>query len=522
MTSNGDNSVVVNTTSGRVRGQTIHVLDTSVDQFLNIPFAEPPVGALRFAKPVPIQKPFDGIMDGTKMGNACPQRASQYSSNTYVEDEDCLVLNIWTPNMGNNSSSKQTSLKPVMFWIYGGGLATGSISKFNGGPLATHDIVFVAANYRLGPLGFLYGGREDAPGNQGFYDQLLALKWVRDNIHAFGGDRDEITIFGGSAGSWSISAHILSPLSKGLFKRAIMQSGAHLYNKDRDVITKSEALAQAKGLAKQLKCSESEDWLEFLRKVDAKELVKYANPTNFPLVGTEYLPLPTQQALQDKLYYSDIDLMAGCLSNEGSVLSRGILPAKDDLTLDDFKTSVNIVNQIFKDIDVQKVVNYYVKNGDTSSSLALRRGFYDFFGDIIMKMPTFLFAKQFATNGRNNGKNVYFYELTFQSKSFAEMYKCNDEISGIGHGMEIPFVFGVPFIPGQQMPFTDTERQFSRDVMKMWTNFAKYGTPDPNWPQLLSDENVPKVKNLNPNPSVQVFDDPYATIYNEFWKDYYL
>ncbi|CAG2113531.1 unnamed protein product, partial [Medioppia subpectinata] len=113
-----------------------------------------------------------------------------------------------------------------MFNIHGGGLSIGSSFTFpgaNGSILATHDVVFASTNYRLGQLGFLYGDREDAPGNVGFYDQLLALKWVRENAHQFGGDKDQITILGGSAGSWSVSAHILSPLSKGLFKRAIME-----------------------------------------------------------------------------------------------------------------------------------------------------------------------------------------------------------------------------------------------------------------------------------------------------------
>ncbi|CAG2177557.1 unnamed protein product [Oppiella nova] len=136
-----------------------------------------------------------------------------------------------------------------MYWIYGGSLISGTIFVpfYNASVLATNDVVLVATNYRLGSLGFMFGGREDAPGNVGFYDQLLALKWVRDNIHLFGGDRDQITIFGQSAGSWSV-----------LFKRAIMESGAHMYNKDRDVISKPEALASAQKLAEQLKCNTTE------------------------------------------------------------------------------------------------------------------------------------------------------------------------------------------------------------------------------------------------------------------------
>ncbi|CAG2178468.1 unnamed protein product, partial [Oppiella nova] len=208
----------VNTTSGVVRGLTIDMLNTSVDQFLGIPYAEPPVGALRFAKPQLIKKPSKEIIDATAPGNSCLQSPSPTldefntainSELNLIQSEDCLVLNIWTQNTRNNRSVKGLPLKPVMFWIHGGGLIGGSIfmSDYNGSVLATNDVVLVATNYRLGPFGFLYGDREDAPGNVGFYDQLLALKWVRDNIHLFGGDKDQITIFGQSAGSWSVSAH---------------------------------------------------------------------------------------------------------------------------------------------------------------------------------------------------------------------------------------------------------------------------------------------------------------------------
>ncbi|CAG2117407.1 unnamed protein product, partial [Medioppia subpectinata] len=264
------NSIDVNTSIGVVRGRTLHVLDTNVDQFLGIPYAKPPVGKHRFAKPKPITKPFPDIIDATKPKHLCIQGSSglPFLPGT-VQSEDCLVLNIWTTNT--------IALKPVMFWIHGGSLNVGSIFNewFNGSVLATHDVVIVSTNYRLGPLGFLYGDREDAPGNVGLYDQLLALKWVRKNIHSFGGDRDRITIFGESAGSWSVSAHILSPLSKGLFKRAIMQSGAHMFNKDRNVFNTTEALSLAKFIAKDQKCNETEDWIQCLQRVNAKNFLKY-------------------------------------------------------------------------------------------------------------------------------------------------------------------------------------------------------------------------------------------------------
>ncbi|CAG2113622.1 unnamed protein product [Medioppia subpectinata] len=514
-------SVGVMTTSGTVRGQTVSALDTELYQFLAIPYAEPPVGALRFAKPEPIKKARDAIIDATKVGNSPYQKEMSVTLIPITQSEDCLVLNIWTPTLPTDNTSK-TPLKPVMFWLYGGGLSIGTIDMYNGGPLASHGVVFVAPNYRVNHFGFLYGDREDAPGNVGFYDQLLALKWVRENIHKFGGDRDQITIFGESAGSWSVSAHILSPLSKGLFKRAIMQSGAHMYNKDRDVNSKAEAIAEGKRVAKELGCSEGADWVQYLRTVEAKDLVEKANPLTYPVLGTEFLPLSAHKALHDNQYNNDIDLMAGITSTEGSSLSKlFIAPDKEVFTTDDFVAAVKASDVMFHGIDAQKVVDHYLKGVDTSSTPALKRAFYEYFGDLFMKYPTYLFARQLAT-GAGDRHTVYFYELTHQNQFFAQILQCDTEESGIGHAMDIPFVFGMPFGGQMAAAFDETDRQFSRDVMRMWTNFAKYGKPDDKWPQLLSDPNVPKVKDLNPDQNRPPLNDPYGYHYDHFWQSYFL
>ncbi|CAG2114176.1 unnamed protein product, partial [Medioppia subpectinata] len=488
--------VDVKTTSGRVRGRVVVALNTTLYQFqgipyaeppIGIPYAEPPIGALRFAKPKPIQEPRNDIIDATKPGNSCLQKELPNAPEVQNQSEDSLVLNIWTPTLPTDNTTNQ-SLKPVMFWIYGGGLSVGTINMFNGGPLAAHDVVFVAPNYRLGYFGFLYGDREDAPGNVGFYDQLLALKWVRENIHQFGGDRDQITIFGMSAGSLAVSAHILSPLSKGLFKRAIMQGGAHMYNKDRDLLSKAEAIAGGKRLAKELGCSEDMDWIQFLRTVDAKDLVEKTRFLSYPVLDTEFLPLSARKAFQEKQFNSD--LMAGISSNEGSILSEVyVMPNK--------KAGVKASDNLYHNIDVQKVIDYYLKGVDTSSTPALKRAFYEFVGDLWIKYPTYEFARQMATSVGNR-HNIYFYELSYQSPFYAKILECNDEDMAVGHGMEMPFVFGQPFL-GQTIKYFDTtDRKFSRAVMRMWTNFAKYGKPNDKWPQLLSDPNVPKVKDLNP------------------------
>ncbi|CAG2162484.1 unnamed protein product, partial [Oppiella nova] len=499
----------VSTTSGVVRGQAINVLNTSIYEFLGIPYAEPPVGDLRFAKPVPIEKPLNDIIDATQPGNSCmqipPEDAHELWGNG-TTSEDCLVLNIWTPIVGNNIPSKDSPLKPVMFWIYGGGLTSGSIffHDYNGSVLATHDVLLVAPNYRLGPFGFIYGGDETAPGNVGFYDQLLALKWVRENIHLFGGDRDQITIFGQSAGSWSVSAHIVSPLSKGLFKRAIMESGSHMYYKERDVINTTEAILNGQHLAEQLKCNSSEHWLQCLRGVDAKEFLKYEALMTYPVEGTEFLPISEQKAFETKNFSSDIDLLAGVTSDEGSGISSHIFHHIKNITVDGFKELVTETNHIYHGLDAENVTQFYLKNVDAEDPGAIEQAFDEFISDLLFKCPTYLFAKQFAKSVQvqnASNKNVYLYELTFESEFVANVTGCRPGM--VCHSADVPFVFGIPFIIPEH--FTREEIFFSQELMKMWTNFAKTGNPDKIWPKLL-DNNEISVRDLNPrNMSRTVF-----------------
>ena len=160
------------------------------------------------------------IYNATKLGNSCIQFENMFVENTTRESEDCLFLNVFKPVTNNEK------LLPVMVYIHGGGFQLGSIffSLSDASFLASYgEVIVVSINYRLGPFGFLYGGNSDAPGNVGFHDQLLGLKWVQENIENFGGDPNKVTIFGESAGSISVSALVQSPLAKNLFIRAIMQ-----------------------------------------------------------------------------------------------------------------------------------------------------------------------------------------------------------------------------------------------------------------------------------------------------------
>uniref|UniRef100_A0A5F8G370 Carboxylic ester hydrolase n=1 Tax=Monodelphis domestica TaxID=13616 RepID=A0A5F8G370_MONDO len=224
----------VMTQLGLVRGKHVAVKGTDrlVDVFLGIPFAKPPLGAGRFSPPQPAE-PWKGVKDATAFPPMCLQELERTDlmKNTldgkqqlFPISEDCLYLNIYTPT----SRQKKDKL-PVMFWIHGGSLAIGSASSQDGSPLSAYeDIVVVLVQYRLGIQGFLSTGDELAPGNWGFLDLVAALQWVQGNIAHFGGDPGSVTISGQSAGGAAVSLLVLSPLTKGLFHRAISQSGVSI------------------------------------------------------------------------------------------------------------------------------------------------------------------------------------------------------------------------------------------------------------------------------------------------------
>ena len=208
---------------GMARGSQYSMLGLPVNVFLGIPFAQSPTKDLRFEPPSTTPRPWSGIKSFTKPSNWCvqPESGNLFDASDAVFDEDCLYLNVYTP--GNVTSSSKLA---VMVWIHGGGFFMGSGIEHDGAMLASQQqIVVVTLNYRLGVLGFLNIPGTTTTGNYGLLDQVAALQWVRYNIESFGGDPEMVTTFGESAGAASVSLHVLSPLSKGLFKRAISESG---------------------------------------------------------------------------------------------------------------------------------------------------------------------------------------------------------------------------------------------------------------------------------------------------------
>ncbi|HKF29690.1 MAG TPA: carboxylesterase family protein [Candidatus Binataceae bacterium] len=283
--------VAVVTESGPVRG----ISQSGENRFLGIPYAAPPVGALRWMPPQPRGK-WQGLLDATRFGNLCPQTFAD--PNKVVGDEDCLFLNIYTPNGDSNDQDESGGGAgdglPVMVWIHGGGYSNGSGSETDPAPLVDGGhVIVVTINYRLNVLGFFAQSALDAEGhpsaNYGLMDQQFALKWVRRNIKAFGGDPNRVTIFGHSAGGQSVYFHLVSPPSGGLFQRAIAQSGALGASFAPYLAMQTLQDAEPAGNAFAAKVGCSDQSTQCLRKQSASVLVQ-VQPFSGPVVDGEIIP----------------------------------------------------------------------------------------------------------------------------------------------------------------------------------------------------------------------------------------
>src|SRR4051812_20433483 len=245
---NMQTSPIVETTAGRVAG----TIEDSLAVFKGIPYAAPPVGPLRFRPPQPIE-PWTPEQGATEYGPWAPQEPSAltalFGTGTVTQSEDCLTLNVWTPAVDD-------ARRPVMVWIHGGAFVTGagSFALYEGHRLAARgDVVVVTVNYRLGVLGFaahpaLRDDESGAAGNWGLLDQIAALRWVQENIANFGGDPANVTIFGESAGSMSVSTLLGTPMAAGLFRRAITQSGGAVGAPMEAAVLTTEMVTQELGL----------------------------------------------------------------------------------------------------------------------------------------------------------------------------------------------------------------------------------------------------------------------------------
>lgn len=488
-----DDEVTVTLRQGIAKGTKLTFLGKTVEVYLGIPFAEPPIGDLRFQKPKPAQ-PWNGILDATHPKSSCIQPPLPMF--TVAEtSEDCLFLNVWT-------QGRKGPPKAVMVWIHGGAFNFGSSYQnwYNGTALvATEDVVVVSVNYRLGVFGFLAAHVEEAPGNMGLHDQALALQWVQDNIQAFGGDRERVTVFGESAGSMSVGAHIISPVSKGLFHRAIMMSGTlQMTGAGAEEMTR-----RANNFARHVGCAtfskdfstEPREILKCLRSKTAEELLaeyEHWEPKTIrwfmPTYNDEFLPVAPCFAVSEGLHKA-VDIMSGVTEGEGAFIYY-IQPDKrlleDDLNhiseeeLEGAARSV-VLNWV-KDIESGMWKHYEKKIRPSSWKTDYRKACLDYVTDALFKCPLKLFSERHVSTG-----SAMFSFLFGHRSAVAPFPKW----ATVPHAADIFYFFGLPLVYPEQ--YTDEDREICRDVMKMAASFAKKGEP-----VLPTGEEWPKYTIENP------------------------
>lgn len=527
LTATADDALVERqTTEGTVRGRVVRVLNNTVEQYLGIPFAQPPVGPLRFKPPLP-KTPWEGTVDATAGNTACPQVLTEgITLGNLSFSEDCLYLNVWVPEAAKSPGS----LRPVLAWIHGGAFTLGSANQANYSGVflsALGDVVVVSMNYRLGILGFMSANSPEAPGNVGLLDQNVALKWVQRNIEHFGGDPERVTLFGESAGSMCIHAHIMSPLSEGLFKRAVLMSGT-MYSLDTwDTV--EESLAKAEKVANVVGCSSggtielasnAEEVVHCMRNKSADELLKASleitAPKLAPFAPTyhdEFLPRNPIMAMK-RGFFSSVDVLAGVTSDEGAAFL--LFPVVRELLAEDLKDfpQEELVKslraalwRLLKD-DVPDVLHTYTEEVAEGDNTALRRQYIDYVSDRVFNCPLQFFAEYYS----KWGNTVFSYVFAHKSMIFPL-----PAWMGVPHGTDVAFTFGYPYAADPDSP----DGRMTEAFIRMLFTFSENGIPEiPNnqtWPKYSkSSPNIILINNSQFNQS-----EGFRTSYCERWRHLY-
>nr|AHJ81345.1 carboxylesterase [Locusta migratoria] len=460
--------------------------------FYRIPYARPPVGPLRFRSPQPPET-WTHIRDATTPGPVCTQYASLNERAAYLTGaEDCLYLNVFTPEL------KPAEPLPVMFWIHGGGWIDGSGIGYGPDFLLNHDVVLVTINYRLGPLGFLSTEDAAAPGNFGLKDQTAALRWVRENIAAFGGDPSSVTIFGESAGGASVHYHMLSPLSRGLFHRAISQSGVSLCSW---AVPRPGGLQKAQKVAALVGCptEPSAALVDCLRSVDDYKIV------NTTVQSTHYFfsPLiPFRPAVEGEgeesflpkhplelKPHTAVPWLIGVTHDEGCLFAAATIENKqilEDLKQDGrrlFPLSLSYEGAPQADFITNKLKDFYFSDGEISTS-KLSEMYTD---------GLFIWNADEAIRKYKDTAPVYYYLLSYKGKyRMSKVFGGGDLDLGVAHADDLFYLFpSNPYYPTSgDMPEKDYE--VVKTMTKLWTDFARTGNPTPDkeplhWPRVTSD-----------------------------------
>ncbi len=451
----------VRTTAGVLRGEG----ESGLAVFRGIPFAQPPVGELRFGAPRAVRG-WDGVRKAVAYGPPPPQ-SSAFGMDALSQDagDDWLTLNVWTPDPGSGAGL------PVLVWLYGGAYSIGmaSLPEYDGARLAREGVVVVTLNYRVGIEGF--GLIEGAPANRGLLDQVAALEWVRENIRAFGGDPDQVTVFGESAGAGSVAALLAMPRAAGLFRRAVAQSVPGTFFSAELAADFAGAFADELGLRptvadlgsvapSRLPAAGDAVGASMRRSVERWGPVALTSVPLAPVVDGDVLPVDPWQALADGAG-REIELVVGH-------------------TRDEYRLFMALGGMIGEVTEAQATValEAFAPGGEEAYRAAFPEAgpeeLYELVNsDWLFRMPSLRLAE--AQVGA--GGSAHFYELTWAAPGMG---------GGLGacHGLDVPLVFGnldggLPAMLLGETPPADAE-ELSAHFRSAWTGFAS--GDGPGWP----------------------------------------
>ncbi|VVC41623.1 Hypothetical protein CINCED_3A016801 [Cinara cedri] len=487
--------------------------------FTSVPYAKPPVGELRFEAPEPVD-PWNGTLDATGTANACVQKSEMYGN------EDCLYLNVYTPNVTDDQKF------PVMFWIHGGGFSMGHGSPEMFGPdyFMDKNVVLISINYRLGVLGLLSAEDEVIPGNYGMKDQVMALRWVSENVANFGGDSGRVTIFGGSSGAVNVGYHMLSPMSKGLFHKAILQSGTPscLWSTSLPGVSRerSKIVAKLAGCAR----NTSRDVLQCLKTIPAGFFAdvheKLWEWRTFPTIlfspvvercDSGRQAFLCHHQLYDFRQESFVPAIIGLNSAEGALYND------TSLLYPEFRTNFNHLMSI-----IMAYRNFTLNLNEIG-----RRIFEKYYPSGRMEDDSHFQTLQMITDGSylhgilgtafKLSSPVYFYLYNYQNEySFNTLFgKCTRKL-GVTHGDELTSLFKLNAINPRELNSMDTA--VSKLMVDIWTKFATSEIPTVDgtengfpWPAFNSDAQKREILHID-SERPSIMENPFEEKY-KFWND---